>query len=383
MTSLKTKRKQLGSKDEDLAESNDSVWIQLRKGPLKVAIIGSGNWGSTIARIVGHNVKRSYIFQDDVQQYVFEEKIGNEKLTDIINKKHENVKYLPGIKLPTNVKANPSLVESVKGAHLLVFVTPHQFIPSICRQLEGHVVPGAKAISLVKGFELDNSQIVLVSEYITQHLGLETCVLSGANVALDIALEQFAESTIGFDNVESAKVWQQLFDTPYFKVSCVRDTAGVELCGALKNIVALAAGFCDGLGLGSNTKAAIIRIGLMEMKLLADTFYHGISDATFWDSCGMADLITTCFGGRNRKCAEYFVKHKESWEVIEAKLLNGQKLQGTLTAHEVNEFLKAENRTSDYPLFTTVYRIAFENLDPSAIITEFMQDTPRKIPSHL
>lgn len=128
-------------------------------------------------------------------------------------------------------------------------------------------------------------------------------------------------------------------------VSCVKDTVGVEICGALKNVVALAAGFCDGLGYGTNTKAAIIRLGMMEMKRFAHTFFHDIKDETFWDSAGMADLITTCFGGRNRKCAEAFVKTGKPFAKLEEEMLNGQKLQGTLTARDVFEFLKARKMT--------------------------------------
>lgn len=141
----------------------------------------------------------------------------------------------------------------------------------------------------------------------------------------------------------------------------VEDVAGVSLCGALKNVVAIAAGFTDGLGWGSNAKAAVMRIGLMEMKRFSEEFFQGVKPETFTEtSAGIADLITTCFGGRNRKCAEAFVKTGKSFEVLEKELLNGQKLQGTETAREVHEFLKARGKVEEYPLFRSVFSIAYE-----------------------
>ena len=153
----------------------------------------------------------------------------------------------------------------------------------------------------------------------------------------------------------------------------VKDTVGVELCGALKNIVAIGAGFVDGLGYGGNTKAAIMRIGLLEMKKFCNMFYNDIDDDTFLESCGVADLITTCFGGRNRKCAEAFAAagKKKSLDEIEAELLGGQKLQGTLTAKEVNHVLKMKGLEHEFPFFTTVYKISYEDTPLSAIT-----DTP-------
>ena len=151
----------------------------------------------------------------------------------------------------------------------------------------------------------------------------------------------------------------------------VQDTIGVELCGALKNIVAIGAGFCDGLGYGGNTKAALIRIGLNEMVKFCKMFYPngGIQDQTFLESCGVADLITTCYGGRNRKCAEAFAAagKKKSLDDIEAELLGGQKLQGTLTAKEVNHILKMKGLEHEFPFFTTVYKISYEDTPLSAI----------------
>ena len=155
------------------------------------------------------------------------------------------------------------------------------------------------------------------------------------------------------------------------QVGTVQDTVGVELCGALKNSVAIGAGFVDGLGMGGNTKAAIIRIGLKEMVKFCKMFYphDGISDDTFLESCGVADLITTCYGGRNRKCAEAFAAagKKKSLDEIEAELLGGQKLQGTLTAKEVNHILKMKGLEHEFPFFTTVYKISYEDTPLSAI----------------
>jgi len=191
----------------------------------------------------------------------------------------------------------------------------------------------------------------------------------GANVANEMASDAFCETTIGYVDPANGELFRLAFDAPSFKVGTVQDTVGVELCGALKNIVAIGAGFCDGLGYGGNTKAAIIRIGLKKMIKFTKTFYSGIEDDTFLESCGVADLITTCFGGRNRKCAEAYAKagKSKSLEEIEAELLGGQKLQGTLTAKEVNHILKMKGLEHEFPFFTTVYKISYEDAPLSAI----------------
>ena len=152
-----------------------------------------------------------------------------------------------------------------------------------------------------------------------------------------------------------------------FRVSVVQDVIGVELFGALKNIVALGAGFCDGLDLGGNTKAAIMRLGIRDMLSFGRTYFSGVQDSTFFESCGVADLITTCYGGRNRRCAELFVRTGKSWESIETEVLLGQKLQGTQTARHVYELLQRDGQEAAFPLFTTVYKIAYANVDPSMI----------------
>ncbi|EGG12435.1 uncharacterized protein MELLADRAFT_101681 [Melampsora larici-populina 98AG31] len=337
----------------------------------RVAIIGSGNWGSAIAKIAAENTARhSDLFQQEVPMWVYEEQVNGENLTTIINEKHENVKYLPGVQLPVNLKAVPALIDAARDATMLVFCLPHQFIPNICRQLREAKVTGAGAfaISLTKGVDVTGDRIKIFADVIEEELGMPCCALSGANIANEVALNKFSETTIGYGTRSEGELWQKLFHTPQFHVQIIEDRAGVSLCGALKNVVAVAAGFCDGLGWGNNAKAAVMRIGLLEMKNFSMEFFSGVKAETFvQESAGVADLITTCFGGRNRLCAEAFVKTGKPFEQLETELLGGQKLQGVATADELHQFLKARGRVGGYPLFHVVYKISHENLDPAKL----------------
>jgi len=334
----------------------------------KVCIIGSGNWGSAIAKIVGRNVLDRELFDDEVTMWVYQEQVDGKNLTDIINTEHENVKYLPGVKFTDNVVADPDLTHAVQGASLLIFVLPHQFLNRICPQMVG-MAKNCRAVSLIKGIEFEGGGPVLISNMIKENMnGMDVSVLMGANVANEVAQDEFCESTVGYKNKANGEVWQQLFDCPTFRIGTIGDVAGVELCGALKNVVALGAGFCDGLGLGGNTKAAIIRIGLKETAKFAKMFFSGVQDETFMESCGLADLVTTCFGGRNRKCAEAFAKGEGTWDEIEERLLNGQKLQGTITSKDVSTVLKTKKMEAEFPLFTRIFEIAFEGKPVSSII---------------
>ncbi|KAF6001021.1 glycerol-3-phosphate dehydrogenase [Cyanidiococcus yangmingshanensis] len=329
----------------------------------KVAILGSGNWGSTVARIVGSNVRdRTEVFDPEVRIWVYEELIGGRKLTEIINSEHENVKYLPGKELPENVIAIPDPETAIEGANILVFVLPHQFVRSLCGKLAGKIRENAFAVSLIKGVDFDEKGVILISDVISRELGVECSVLMGANIANEIADEQFSEATIGYRNREHARLLKHIFQTPYFRIAGAPDVPGVEICGALKNIVALGAGFCDGLGYGNNTKAAVIRLGLIEMIRFAKKFFKDVQSMTFLQSSGVADLITTCYGGRNRRCAEAFARSggKKSFEELENELLNGQKLQGTLTAKEIYEILQRQNLLQEFPFFEVIYAIAYQ-----------------------
>ncbi|KAJ0051628.1 hypothetical protein Pint_02864 [Pistacia integerrima] len=355
----------------------------------KVTVVGSGNWGSVAAKLIASNTLKLSSFHDEVRMWVFEETLpSGEKLTDVINRTNENVKYLPGIKLGKNVVADPDLENAVKDANMLVFVTPHQFMEGICKRLVGKVNGDVEAISLIKGMEVKREGPCMISTLISEQLGVNCCVLMGANIAnewlkwrllVQIAVEKFSEATVGYrENIEIAEQWVKLFSTPYFIVTAVQDVEGVELCGTLKNVVAIAAGFVDGLEMGNNTKAAIMRIGLREMKAFSKLLFSSVKDSTFFESCGVADLITTCLGGRNRKVAEAFAKNggKRSFDDLEAEMLQGQKLQGVSTAREVYEVLSHRGWLELFPLFTTVHEICVGHLPPSAIV-EHSERKPR------
>jgi len=378
--------------------------------PEKVALIGSGNWGSAIATKIGVNASACADFDDKVYMWVFEEYVKEEDgkwvrpargakppegktwvdegytpLTQVINEKHENVIYLPGIELPHNIVACPDVATCVDGATMMVFVIPHNFLAPIVPKMEGKFAKGAIGCSLIKGIEFEKEgdmKPILISDLLQDEMKksdgapvVDMSVLMGANVANEVAKGDFAEATIGCTKPENGLKWCKLFNTKDFAVQAVTDVAGAELCGAMKNVVALGAGFCDGLGYGGNTKAAIIRIGLKEMQKFCKVFYgdRQIKDETFLESCGVADLVTTCFGGRNRKCADIFAKNiaagtPKAWDVIEAEELNGQKLQGTGTAQDVMKAIKAKGVVDAFPLFSQIHKIAFEGAKPETII---------------
>lgn len=355
--------------------------------------------GCAIAKIVAENAaSNTSLFEPTVQMWVFEEKVDNGKgpqnLTEVINSEHENVKYLPGVKLPTNLVANPDLVDSVKDSTILVFNLPHQFIIRTCQTIKGKIPPYARAVSCIKGVDVNEEGAHLFSERIGNELGIYCGALSGANIANEVAREKWSESTVAYDTptqdgltagegspfehkdtsgkVSKTKLqpvpkglppvnhelWKTVFHRPYFHIRVTSDVAGVSLAGALKNVVALAAGWVDGLGWGDNAKAAIMRVGLLEMVKFGQQFFGATIDTkSFTDeSAGVADMITSCSSGRNFRCARLSVQRHQPITEIEKTELNGQSLQGTLTAIEVNNFLKKQGVEAEFPLFTACYR---------------------------
>jgi len=281
-----------------------------------------------------------------------------EYLTKIINKRRENVKYLPGHKIPDNVIACPDLLTACLDATLLIFVMPFEFLEPILPTIKKVMHPNARGVSLIKEIHFDQETLGVklisneISKGLTTHESVFPCgVLMGANVAKEIANGDFSESTLasrfptcrGEDMNEKTRLI--LNNTDHFRVYHIEDISGCEACGALKNVVAIGAGFIDGLDMGGNTKAALMRIGIAEMERFCNDFLEKVDKETFSESCGMADLITTCVGGRNRKCGEIFARarisyQEKTWDEIENEHLLGQKLRGAKTIKQVYDLLR-------------------------------------------
>ncbi|KAK0663880.1 NAD-dependent glycerol-3-phosphate dehydrogenase N-terminus-domain-containing protein [Cercophora samala] len=370
----------------------------------KVAVIGSGNWGTTVAKLVAESTsENSDVFEKDVQMWVYEEKVTvdgeTRNLTEVINTKHQNTKYLQGINLPTNLVANPSLVDTVKDATILIFNLPHEFIGNICRQLKGNILPYSRGISCIKGVTVTDDKIELICEFIGEQLEIYCGALSGANIASEIANENWCETTIAYNTPPCDRhvangnghangngayeehrdsrgqiiktkltpvpqdyppldhdVLHTLFSRPYFTVSMVSDVVGVSLGGALKNIVAIACGFVEGHGWNMTAKTAVMRRGMLEIIQFAREFYpETIEPATLWEeSAGWGDMIVSCTAARNWRYSKMAVERGVSIQEIERTELNGQKLQGISTSREVSSFLRARGVEDKYPLFKLV-----------------------------
>ncbi|XP_023161861.1 glycerol-3-phosphate dehydrogenase [NAD(+)], cytoplasmic [Drosophila hydei] len=336
---------------------------------LNVCIIGSGNWATTIARNVGNNVANSQSMEPKVNMYVYEEVIQGRRLTEIINTTHVNVKYMPDFVLPPNIVAFDDVVTTARDADILIFAIPASFVNSCCKTLLGKVKPLAHAVSLIKGFERsDDGQILLISHLIMRQLKIPCSVLVGCNLAHEVALGNFAEGTIGCRDQKYIRILQDLFKSSSFRVVVTDDADCVEICSTLRNIISFGAGLADGMELNENTKGGIIRRGFLETLQFVDVFYPGSRLATFFESCGLSDLVTSCYANRNRKLAEAFVKTGQPLSELETLLVPIQEPLGPVTAELVNIMLKKKGLEEKFPLFTTIYRICVGSYPLSRLV---------------
>ncbi|KAG7103051.1 hypothetical protein HYQ44_017139 [Verticillium longisporum] len=360
----------------------------------KVTVVGSGNWGSTISKIVAENTKAfPDIFEEEVQMWVYEEDVtlsedspyydsatgsSPQKLTHIINTHHENTKYLPGVRLPTNLIANPSVVDAARDATILIFNLPHQFIGKVCDQLRGNILPFARGISCIKGVNVSDDGVSLFSEWIGDGLGIYVGALSGANIASEIAAEKWSETTIAYDPppMDNSRVPTPRATSRTASPGPASPTVAQQAANGANKIIAglqamtpVSLHHKDARGRASKTKLTPFPATYPPLdhetfkQLFHRPYFHAffgqtVRPATFTEeSAGVADLITSCSGGRNFRCARKAVLEGLTVQEVEERELNGQKLQGTSTAAEVNSFLKARGLEKEYPLFTAVHEI--------------------------
>ena len=347
----------------------------------KVCLLGAGSYGTAVARIVASNIRRhNDKFHPSLNLWVRRAELANQ-----INATNENSQYLPGASLPSNLIASTDVESVVKGADVIVIGIPHQYIDErIIDTIQQQSNPNAETIhvvSLAKGIYMENVNLVRVSERLNQKLNggsnnndsrsqrFVISVLMGANVYDQMGRDEFAEVTLGCPTMDS-QLYDLFNDMNRFHVSMTDDVLGVEFCAVLKNVVALGVGYAGGLGLGSNTKAAIIRRGLKEVIKFAKTFGEDVKDETFFESAGIADLMTTCFAGRGQRLAAAFVKDERGvgWADLEKEVLNGMQIPDWHNVQMVYKFLDAEGRTGDFPFFSTVYKIGFTKVDPYQIV---------------
>lgn len=333
----------------------------------QIGVIGNGNFGTAIANLITQNIHNKPEYNQTVYMWTYEETVDNQKLSEIINTTHENIKYLPGVVLHNNLLAVVDIKKVISESDLLILLVPHQFVKQILENNKNFVKKHVIVVSLIKGI-LFTDKLVFISELVQSIWNRPCNVLMGANIASEIAENKIAEGTLAINGTEhEKKIIYNVFNCFNYRIRVVDDVKGVELFGTLKNIVAIGYGICVGLNLSMNTSSAYLRAGLNEIIRFNTMFYPETKKETAFESAGIADLIVTCLSGRNSKCGVELA-HGKTIEEIESKMF-GQKLQGTISSKEIFEFLKNKNKNEEFPLFTCVYRICYES-DPVDSILE-------------
>lgn len=272
----------------------------------KVTIIGDGGMGSVCAMLLCENGVQTTLWGYDAAQLA---RIAEAK---------ENICFLPGYPLPASLKYQADDALAVAEAQLLVSAVPCQFTRGIWRRLKCHIRPGIPIVSVTKGVE--NGTLLRPTQIIAEVLG-STCplaALSGPTIADEVARRLPATATAACPDAALAERIQQTFSTPMFRVYTNDDLTGVELAGAMKNVIAIAAGIIDGIGAGDNAKAALITRGLAEIQRLGTVL--GAKPKTFAGLSGLGDLVTTCISpkGRNRSFGERIGRGLSVKEALEA-----------------------------------------------------------------
>lgn len=269
---------------------------------MKVAAIGGGSWGTTVAHLVAHNAATHLYVRDPA-------------VAEAITTTHENPRYLPDQGLHPELRATTDFEATISDAELVIMGVPSGGFPETLDRLAGNLADDVPIVSLAKG--LDRSTGRRMTELIAEVLPANPIgVLTGPNLAKEILAGHAAASVIAFDDIDLAGELQELFCTGTFRVYTNPDRIGCELGGALKNVIAIAAGMAAGLGTGDNTRSAVVTRGLAEMTRLGIAL--GGQPTTFMGLAGMGDLIATCFSpqSRNQRVGEELGRGRTIDEVL-------------------------------------------------------------------
>ncbi len=283
----------------------------------------------------------------------------------------ENERHLPGVPLPDPVTPTADPAEALSDADLIVVAIPTAFLRTTLEGLSPHVPPGTPALSVVKGIE--HSTFLRPSQIVVETLGPRpVAILSGPSHAEEIVRDLPASVVVAGADEGLNKHVQEALNTGRFRVYTNPDAVGVELAGALKNILGVAAGICEGLGFGDNAKAALLTRGLVEIARFGESL--GAQSATFSGLAGLGDVVTTCYSpfGRNRSVG-FRVGQGERLEAILASMPNVA--EGVYTSRSVHD--QALERGVEMPITDEVYQILFEDKPPMAALTDLMLRPPK------
>lgn len=316
----------------------------------EIAVIGAGSWGTALAFLLaGKGVKVNLWGHREAH------------ITALASDR-ENRRYLPGFSFPEKLQPQKDLSVALAGADTVVMVVPSHCMRAVFSQIIEHLHPGVRIISATKGIENDSLQTmteVMVSLLADSDISCDipVGVLSGPSFALEVVKGMPTLVSIGFADVNVAKEQQQIFGTSFFRSYTSVDVLGLELSGALKNVIAIAAGMCDGLNFGANARAALITRGLAEITRLGVNM--GADPATFAGLSGIGDLILTCTGelSRNRTVGFELGKGKRLETVIAEMKMVAEGVKTTRSAWHL-----ARSKGVEMPITEQVYQILYNDV---------------------
>ncbi len=328
---------------------------------MRIAVIGAGAWGTALAMALGRRGTHA------VRLWAFEREV-----CEAIAQRRSNDLFLPGVPIPAAVEATNDMARAMAGAEIVVSVMPSHHCRTVFRQACAHLQPETLVVSATKGVE--NETLLRMTEVIAEvgqrecHFAPRLGALSGPSFAKEVARGDPTAIAIASRDAELAATVQREFSDPNFRVYTNDDVAGVELGGALKNVVAIAAGVCDGLGLGHNTIAALITRGLAEITRLV--LACGGRRETMLGLAGVGDLVLTCTGGlsRNRSVGVELGRGRKLPEIIAG--MHGMVAEGVETTQAAVGL--ARRHGVEMPITAQMHRILHEGRPPREAIRELM-----------